>query len=279
MGSRMAKNLIKSGYSLVVYNRSQPPIDELVRSGAVAASSLGELAKLCSTVILCMSSSKASNDVVLGENGLVHNLSRGSIVIDTGTIDLAVAERIAGELKKKGHHFLDAPVSGGPEGAAAATLSIMVGGDRSAYDKCEALLQKMGKNVFYLGESGSGLKIKFFNQALVGAYCVAVAEAYLWSSKMKIKLEDIEKVVTKSWGDSPVLRHFLSVKKSGNLRGGAAIRNLEKDLAMIVESADREDIKMSLVRLSESYLSRATKLGYSEFDVGSLYKIIDKLET
>ena len=274
----MAKNLIKSGYDLVVYNRSQPPVDELVRAGALAASSPAGVAKLCNTVILCMSSSKASNDVVLGEKGLMNNLAPRSIVIDTGTIDLAVAEKIATELKKKGHYFLDAPVSGGPEGASAATLSIMVGGDRTAYDRSEALLQKMGKNVFYLGESGSGLKIKLFNQALVGVYCVAVAEAYLWSSKMNIKLEDIEKVITKSWGDSPVLRHFLAVKNSGNLRGGAAIRNLEKDLSMIVESADRENMRMALVRLAERYLSRATKLGYSEFDVGSLYSILDKLE-
>src|SRR5271155_4444041 len=130
MGSKMAKNLIKGGYELVVYNRSQPAVEEMSREGATPAASPAELGKMCTIVILSLPSSSAVEDTVLGERGLVHGLMPGSIVIDTSTIDPAVAVRISAELRKRGHHFLDAPVSGGPEGASAGTLAIMVGGDQ-----------------------------------------------------------------------------------------------------------------------------------------------------
>jgi 2-hydroxy-3-oxopropionate reductase len=279
MGSRMAKNLIKGGYKLVVYNRSKPATEEMAKEGALVAASPAEMARQCEIVILSLPSSAAVEETVLGERGLVHGLSPGGIVVDTSTIDPAVAVRVEAELSRRGHHFLDAPVSGGPEGASAGTLAIMVGGDRSAFERSSAVLQKMGANVFYLGESGSGLKVKLFNQALVGVYFVAVAEAYAWSTKMGLKLEDLENVITKSWGDSPVFRHFLSVVGSGNLRGGAAVRNIKKDLSIIIESADREKAPMSLAKLADRYISGASRLGYDDFDVSVLYTLLDTLES
>lgn len=170
-------------------------------------------------------------------------------------------------------------VSGGPEGASAGTLAIMVGGDRLAFERSSAVLQKLGTNVFYLGESGSGLKVKLFNQALVSVYFVAVAEAYQWSTKIGLKMEDLEKVITKSWGDSPVFRHFLSVVRSGNLRGGATVRNIRKDVSIIIESADRDKAPMSLGKVAARYLNDAAQLGYEDFDVSVLYTLLERLES
>jgi len=279
MGSRMAKNLLQAGYDVVVYNRSPEPVEKLVAEGAVAASSPEELAKSCGIVVLALLDSKAVQTIVLGEKGLVSGLSPGGIIIDTSTIDPSTAVRIAGKLRRKGLYFLDAPVSGGPEGAAAGTLSIMVGGERAAFEKCQDVLSKMGKNIFYLGGSGSGLKVKLFNQALVGVYFVGIAEAYLWAKKMGLKIGDLQKIISMSWGDSPVFRHFASAVSSGELKGGASMRNLKKDLGIILESAMEERVQLSLAELANSYLSKAVELGYEDYDTSALYLFLEKLKS
>ncbi len=277
MGSRMAKNLLRAGYKVLVYNRSAAPVEKLVQEGAVSSSSPEELARHCRTVVLALLDSKAVESVVLGEKGLAHGLSPGSVVIDTSTIDPNAAIGVARALHDKGSEFLDAPVSGGPEGASAATLTIMVGGDRAAFEKSQQVLSKIGKNIFYLGASGSGLRVKLFNQALVGVYFIGVAEAYLWAKKMGMKIEDLQKIISMSWGDSPVFRHFASAVSSGDLKRGASVRNLKKDLDIILESADKDGAELTLVELSDRYLTKAVEEGYEEFDTSAIYTILDKV--
>jgi len=278
MGSKMSKNLLKGGYDVVVYNRSRPAVEELQKSGAAAAASPEAMARTCEIIVLSLSDSKGVEETVLGAKGLIHGLAPGSVVIDTSTIDLAVTMKVASALEERGFHLLDAPVSGGPEGAGAGTLSIMVGGDRSAFERCEGVLGKMGKRVFYLGESGSGMKMKLFNQALVGVYFVAVAEAYLWSQKLGVKLEDLQKVISTSWGDSPPFRHFVSVLESGEFKGGALVRNLKKDLSIVLASAEREGASMSLAELAQRYISKASEMGRDDYDISSVYQILDEMK-
>jgi len=272
----MARNLVNSGYELAVYNRSPSVVRELVKEGAVASSSPIQMAPSCEVVILSLPSTKAVEETVIGERGLIHGLPPGGIVVDTSTIDPDASKRIADAMEERGLYFLDAPVSGGPEGAAAGTLAIMVGGDAAAFARCEGVLSKIGKNVFYLGESGSGLRVKLFNQALVGAYFAAIAEAYVWSRKMDMKLEDLEKVITKSWGDSGVFRHFLRVVESGNFKEGATFKNLTKDMSIILESAQKEGVTMSLLEMANRYMVGASELGYEDLDASSLYRFLEK---
>lgn len=279
MGSRMAQNLLKAGYEVVVYNHSRPPVEELIKSGARDAPSPRAMTSECQTIVLSLPSSVAVEETVLGEHGLMQGLAQGGIVIDTSTIDLAVSLRIAGEMKGRGLHFLDAPVSGGPERAGSGTLSIMVGGDRGAFESSQDVLRAMGNPVFYLGESGSGLKMKLFNQALVGVYFVAVAETYLLSQKLGMKLEDIKKVISASWGDSPPFRHFVDVLQSGDLRSGALTRNLKKDLGMVLETAQEEGASMSMARLAYSYIAKASEMGREGYDIASIFEVLDEIKS
>jgi 3-hydroxyisobutyrate dehydrogenase-like beta-hydroxyacid dehydrogenase len=279
MGSRMSRNLLKCGCEVVVYNRSRPAIEEMLRSGALEAASPEGMARTCEIVVLSLPDSEEVERTVLGERGLARGLAPGGIVIDTSTIDLDAAMKVAAAMKERGLHFLDAPVSGGPEGAAAGSLSIMVGGDRSAFERCENVLRHMGSRVFYLGESGSGLKMKLFNQALVGVYFIAVAEAYLWSEKLGVKLEDLQSVISSSWGDSPPFRHFVSVLQTGEFKGGAQIRNLKKDLSIILESAEREGASLSLADLAYRYVAKAVELGRGDYDMSAIYQILDDIKS
>lgn len=278
MGSRMAANLLKAGYEVVVYNRSPAAAKRLVEKGAVQAASPESLAEDCRFIVLALLDSQAVESVVEGEHGLSRGLSAGSVIIDTSTIDPSTSIGLSRKLKRKAVDFLDAPVSGGPEGAAAGTLTFMVGGDRSAFERAESIMRKLGRNVFYLGASGTGLRFKLFNQALVGSYFLAIAEAYNWARKMGIKIQDLEKIISLSWGDSPVFRHFASVVGSGDLKGGASMRNLRKDLRLILSASTKDGARMSLAQLAEEYISKATEMGYEEFDTSALYLALEKLQ-
>ena len=275
----MAKNLIRAGYNVVAYNRSPRPVEELAREGGVAAGSPREVGEKCEIVVLALLDSKAVESVVLGERGLAQGLSSGGVIIDTSTIDPVSAIRLAGGLRKRGLYFLDAPVSGGPEGARAGTLSIMIGGERAGFDKASEVLSKIGKNLFYLGESGSGQRMKLFNQALVGVYFVGIAEAYAWAKKTGLKIEDLQKIISLSWGDSPVFRHFAATVISGEMKRGASIRNLKKDLDIILESAKKDGAELALASIADRYLSRAVEEGYEDFDISTLYSILDQVRS
>lgn len=275
----MAQNLLKAGYELVVYNHSRPSMEELVKSGARGASSPRAMASECQTIMLSLPSSAAVEETVLGDQGLMHALARGGIVIDTSTIDPELSMRIAAEMKSRGLYFLDAPVSGGPERAGSGTLSIMVGGDRGAFESSQDVLGAMGNPVFYLGESGSGLKMKLFNQALVGVYFVAVAETYLLSQKLGMKLEDIKRVISSSWGDSPPFRHFVDVLQSGDLKSGALMRNLKKDLGIVLETAGEQGASMSMAQLAYSYIAKASDMGREGYDIASIYEVLDQIKS
>jgi 3-hydroxyisobutyrate dehydrogenase-like beta-hydroxyacid dehydrogenase len=278
MGSRMSRNLLRGGHRVIVYNRSRAAVEELAGQGAIAAASPEEVARACRVVVLSLSDSRAVEEVVLGERGLAGGLATGSVVVDTSTIEPSVSAMVAAKLRERGSRFLDAPVSGGPERASTGTLSIMVGGDRAAFAECEGVLRCMGDRIFYLGESGSGLRMKLFNQALVGVYFVAVAEAYLWSQRLGVGLEDLERVISTSWGDSPPFRHFVAVLRSGEFRGGALIRNLEKDLSIVLGSAREEGVSLSLAELAYQYAAEADEMGRGEDDMASIFRVLDEIK-
>jgi 3-hydroxyisobutyrate dehydrogenase-like beta-hydroxyacid dehydrogenase len=272
MGKRMGRNLLKHGYGVVVYNRSRPAVEEMAKEGAVAAASPKEVATLCKVTLLSLPTPTDVLKVVLAKNtGLVQGLSRGGIVVDTSTTDPKTTINIANELKKRRESFfLDAPVSGGPEGAEAGSLTIMVGGERSAFQRCRKILKVIGKSVFYLGGSGSGQKVKLVNQALVAAYFVACAEAYHWSQEMGVERSHLLKVITSSWGDSPVFRHFIKVVGSGNFEDGATLRLLKKDTSLILSGAKEGGFTMPLLELVNRCFSKASSLGYDNLDASSL---------
>ncbi len=277
MGSRMTKNLLKAGYQVVVHSRSSPPVEEMRKVGAIAATSPEEVARVCEVVILSLPTSEAVSTVVLGEKGIARGLSPGGIVIDTSTIDPEVAVRIANGLKGRGCYFLDAPVSGGPEGAETATLTMMVGGELSAFERCKEILERMSKSVFYLGDSGSGQKLKLINQALCSSYFVVVAEAFQLSKKMSVQEEDLLRVVSKSWGDSPVFRHFLAVVASDHYEDGAKIGLYKKDLSIISGIAKKKQLSTPALDLVRSYYVKAAQLGYNDFDASYMHLLLEEI--
>ena len=157
MGTPMPKNLLKAGFDLTVYNRTRSKMEELLKEGAKSASSPKEVAESSEVIITMLTDSPDVEEVVLGPEGVIEGVKANSVVIDMSTISPKVTQKVAARLKEKSAHMLDAPVSGGLWGAVSATLAIMVGGERSIFDRCMPIFEAMGKdhNLHWLPRHGS----------------------------------------------------------------------------------------------------------------------------
>ncbi|PJF24630.1 MAG: 2-hydroxy-3-oxopropionate reductase, partial [Phototrophicales bacterium] len=164
MGGGMARNLLKNGFALTVWNRSAEKIAPIVEAGASAGDSPADVAAKSDIVITCVSDTPDVEAVILGENGVIHGLKAGGLVIDMSTISPKATREIAARLNERGIAMLDAPISGGSEGAARGTLSIMVGGDAEQFERALPVFQAMGKTITHVGGQGDGQMVKLVNQ-------------------------------------------------------------------------------------------------------------------
>jgi len=189
MGMPMARNLIKAGFEVVVYNRTASKAEQMVSEGAKKADSPKELAEESPVVITIVSDTPDVESVILGKNGIIEGIKADSVVIDMSTISPQATQKIATRLREKGVHMLDAPVSGGEQGAVNGTLSIMVGGDAKIFKRCQPILEAMGKNIIHVGANGMGQTVQLVNQILVAGTLNAVVEALIFAQKSGVDLE------------------------------------------------------------------------------------------
>ena len=151
MGRPMARNIMKAGYTLVAFNRTKAPLDEIVRDGATPAKSPKEVAEKTGIIITMVSDSPDVEEVVFGPNGIIHGAKKDAVVIDMSSINPVMTRQIAARLAANGIHMLDAPVSGGERGAISGRLAIMVGGEDAVFDRCKPVLETMGQSVVLCG--------------------------------------------------------------------------------------------------------------------------------
>ncbi|HEU5090374.1 MAG TPA: NAD(P)-dependent oxidoreductase, partial [Roseiflexaceae bacterium] len=189
MGSGMARNILKAGFELRVWNRSHAKMDELVADGARSTSSPAQLAADSDIIITCVSDTPDVEQVILGDQGVINGARPGSLVIDMSTISPQATKAIAARLTDRGIHMLDAPISGGSEGAARGTLSIMVGGEAAQVERAMPVFEAMGKTITHVGELGAGQTVKLANQILVVGNCMAMCEALLFAQAGNVDLE------------------------------------------------------------------------------------------
>lgn len=244
MGSGMSMNLLKAGFPLTVWNRTQTKMKPLVEAGADGADSPVEVAERSDVVIDIVTDSPDVEEVLLGPRGVVHGAKPGTIVIDMSTISPAVTRRVATELGKKEVRMLDAPVSGGAIGARDGTLSIMVGGDAETFQECLPIFQAMGKTITHVGDHGMGQTVKLCNQILVGLNMLAVAEGLLFASKAGVDVEKAFAAVSGGAAGSWQLTNNGARLLKGNLEPGFKVKDYLKDLRLIMETAN--EIKMPL---------------------------------
>ena len=191
MGGPMANNLVDAGYDVVGYNRSDEPVEQLEEQGGEGAGTPKEVAERAEVVITCLPDSPVVAAIFRDEEGILEGVSEGMTVIDMSTISPTVTEDLAEEIEEAGASMLDAPISGGEEGAIEGTLSIMVGGDESTFEACTDLFEVMGETVTHCGPNGAGQTTKACNQIVVAAQMVGVSEALVFAHKAGADLESV----------------------------------------------------------------------------------------
>jgi 3-hydroxyisobutyrate dehydrogenase len=238
MGGGMARNLIARGHEVVVWNRSPGRLEAVVEAGAAAAGSPADVARRTDTVMVCVSDTPDVEQVVLGTGGIVEGLRPGGLVVDHSTISPAATRSLAAAVAERGGRWLDAPVSGGSEGAARGTLSIMVGGDPADLERARTLLEAYGSTITHLGPVGSGQMAKLVNQALVVVTQLAVSEGLLLAEAGGLDLGATLEAVTGGAAGSWMLANRGPQMAERDWRPGFTIDLQQKDLRLVLEAAD-----------------------------------------
>ncbi|HRX01801.1 MAG TPA: NAD(P)-dependent oxidoreductase [Anaerolineae bacterium] len=238
MGRGMAANILKAGFPLTVWNRTPERTEALAAAGAAVAATPAALAAASDIVITCVSDTPDVQAVILGEDGVLGGAQSGSLVIDMSTISPAVTQEIAAALSARGVAMLDAPVSGGSEGAARGTLSIMVGGAVEALERAMPVLQTMGQRITHVGSTGAGQTVKLVNQVIVVGNCLAMAEGLMLAQAGGVDLEKALEAVSGGAAGSWMLSNRGPQILARDWRPGFTIDLQQKDLRLVLEAAD-----------------------------------------
>lgn len=238
MGRGMTRNLLKAGFDVCVWNRTAERMAPLVEAGARTATTPADLAGTCTVVITCVSDTPDVEEVILGEAGVIHGVQEGALVIDMSTISPQTTKEIAARLNDKGVHMLDAPISGGSEGAAQGTLSIMVGGAAEQVARAMPYFEAMGRSITHVGPQGAGQTVKLVNQVLVVGNMLAVSEALLLAQAGGLDLEKTLAAVSGGAAGSWMLSNRGPQAIARDWRPGFTIDLQQKDLRLALEAAD-----------------------------------------
>jgi 2-hydroxy-3-oxopropionate reductase len=277
MGKSIARNIMKAGFPLVVHNRSQAAVDELVAEGASAAGTPAELAAQADVIMTCLPDSPDVEKVALGAGGIIEGVKPGAIYIDNSTIKPASARLIAEKLAEKGVQCLDAPVSGGDVGARNATLSVMVGGPADALEKVRPVLMAMGKTITHVGGSGAGQIAKAANQIMVAAQMVAMGELMVFAKKAGA---DPQKVIEAIKGGAAQC-WTLDIKPprlfSGNRQPGFKAYMQSKDLGIALETARQSGIALPMTAVNAQLFLAMLQMDMGELDNSAVIGVIEAL--
>jgi 3-hydroxyisobutyrate dehydrogenase len=239
MGRGMAHNLLRAGFDLCVWNRTAARVQPLAAAGARTAESPADVARQSDVVLVCVSDTPDVEAVVLGPQGVAEGASPGTLVVDLSTISPQATRAMAARLRAAGIHHLDAPVSGGSEGAEKGTLSIMVGGDAAQVARAMPVFQAIGRVVTHVGESGAGQTVKLVNQILVVVTMLGVSEALLFAEAGGLDLRKTLDAVSQGAAGSWMLSHRGPQAIARDWRPGFTIDLQQKDLRLVLEAASQ----------------------------------------
>lgn len=278
MGGPMAANLLKAGYQVCVYDLFPEAVEKLVALGASTAESAQAVANGADVVVSMLPAGKHVKSLYIEEDGLIKILKEGALVIDSSTIDAESAQVTAAALKEKGIEFIDAPVSGGVAGAAAGTLSFMVGGSSIAFEKAKPLLDVMGKNIFHAGEVGAGQVAKVCNNMLLSVLMVGTSEALQLGMANGLDPKVLSEIMSKSSGSNWTLDVYNpcpdvmeNVPSSNGYNGGFMTDLMAKDLGLAMDTSVASGASTPMGALARSLYAMHQKAGNGKKDFSSIF--------
>ncbi len=276
MGRPCVMNLLKAGYPVHVYARRPEQTASLVQSGAVAYPSPAELARQCDIIFTNVADTADVQQVICGDNGIMHGARPGSVVVDMSTILPSAARAIAAELAQNQLDFLDAPVSGGSQGAIDGTLSIMVGGKQDVFQRVLPVLQVMGKNIVHIGDSGAGQVAKACNQIVVTQALGAIAEAYTLAAAAGVDPAKVRQALLGGFAGSKMLEVHGQRMLSHNFTPGFKAKLHNKDMGIVQQFAAELGIALPGTELVAGYIKEVVEAGLGEEDSAALSTLFEK---
>ncbi|WP_194089601.1 2-hydroxy-3-oxopropionate reductase [Vibrio hibernica] len=277
MGKPMAVNLQKAGYSIVVTDHFVAPPQELVDGGATVVHSGKEAAQAADIIITMVPNTPDVADALFGDNGIAEGLSAGKLVIDMSSIAPIETQEFAKQIKEAGAQYLDAPVSGGEVGAINATLTIMVGGDESAFEQAKPLFEIMGKNITLVGDNGAGQICKVANQIIVALNIEAVSEALVFASKAGADPARVRDALMGGFANSKVLEVHGERMVKGTFDPGFRISLHQKDLNLALTGAKQLGLELPNTARTQELFGDCAEMDGSNWDHSALIKAIEKL--
>ena len=272
LGLPMAVNLRRAGLTLQVHTRSRRAENDPELSGACRCKNPAATAENVDVLLLCVSDDSAVNDVLFGQDGAAEQLEPGSIVIDCSTISPKGAQQAAAQLERIGVRYIDAPVTGGTEGARAGTLTVLVGGDATVLAKVRPLLDVIGGSVHHIGPVGRGQQAKAVNQVLVAGSYAAVAEAIALGQRLKLPMQQVIEALGSGAAGSWALNHRSEAMLQGNYPLGFKLSLHRKDLGIALETANSVELDMPITALVEQLEADLIQQGYGNDDVSALHR-------
>ncbi|GLV56695.1 2-hydroxy-3-oxopropionate reductase [Dictyobacter sp. S3.2.2.5] len=281
MGRPMTLNLLKAGHDVTIYARhpEKEEVQEVLKTGAKQAPSSRAVAMASEIVITMVPNSPQVEEVVAGPGGILEGARKGLIIIDMSTIAPSVTRALSEKAAAQDVYFLDAPVSGGSQGAINGTLSIMVGGDKEGFNRVLPVLEAMGKkeNITYVGPSGSGEVVKLINNMLVGTITAATAEALVLGVKAGADVATMAKIIGTSTGASWQLANQFPLRAfNGSFKPGFMTDLLYKDLGLALDLAAENKTETEMTALARQFYEQVQAAGHGKDDYTSLLKILEE---
>ncbi|MEZ5833677.1 MAG: 3-hydroxyisobutyrate dehydrogenase [Dongiaceae bacterium] len=281
MGGPMARNLVRAGHQVTIFDPNANNAKAMTTAGAKQAASLVELVASHEIIVSMLPSGREVRVAYLDNDGVVAHAKAGALLIDCSTTDVDSARAVADAAKKRGLHFVDAPVSGGVAGAEAATLTFMVGGEESAVELARPILTNMGKNVVHTGAGGSGQAAKICNNLILGITMIGVSEAFVLAEQLGLSPDKLFAVSSTSSGQCwsltsycPVPGPVPSAPSNRNYQPGFAAKMMLKDLRLATEAAEKHKQAIELGELAKRLYERFVQEGSGDLDFSAIIQAI-----
>jgi 2-hydroxy-3-oxopropionate reductase len=277
MGGPMAANLVKAGYQVVGYNRTQDKIDRLVEQGGRGASDVAEAVGEADVVLTMLPDSPDVEEVVLGEGGVLDSARPGTLLVDASTIRPDVSVRLAEAARARGMRAVDAPVSGGEAGAIEGTLSIMVGGDEADVAEARPILEAVGSTVVHVGPAGAGQTVKAANQLIVAGTIELVAEALVFLEAHGVDTEAAVKVLAGGLAGNRILDRKAAGMIARTFEPGFRVDLHHKDLGIVTAAAREAGVAIPLGALAAQLMGALRAGGHGSLDHSALFLLVEQL--
>ncbi len=277
MGAPCVRNLLNADYQVTIYARRPQVAEPLRKLGAHVCDSPKAVAEVSDVIFTNVSDTPDVEEVILGDNGIIQGAQSGAVVIDMSTISPIATRNIAAELKAKNIAMLDAPVSGGPQGAESGTLSIMVGGDEDVFNCMLPLLKVLGKNITYMGEQGAGQVTKACNQVIVAQTMEAIGEAFILARAAGVDPNKVRSALLGGFASSPILEVHAQRMLSDDYTPGFRAALHKKDMAIVEQTAQELGLTLPATELVMDHLNQMVDEGYADADSSVLVKVLESL--